>query len=67
MKMKQPARATNGTQAVSLSSGVLEEHRVLGFGEVHGDGEWRINIRPKDYIILGNSELVHLHPNLSLS
>ena len=38
MKMKQPARATNGTQTVSASRGGLEEYRVLGSGEV--SEEW---------------------------
>lgn len=28
-------------------NGNLEEHRVLGFGEVQGDDEWKINVRPK--------------------
>lgn len=49
MQMKWPARATNGTEGrVSQASEGLEEYRVLGFWEVQGHGEWRINIRPRD-------------------
>lgn len=28
-------------------NGNLEEHRDLGFGEVQGADEWKINVRPK--------------------
>ena len=51
--MKRPARATNGTQAGPPRSGGLEGHKVLAFGEVQGDGERSIDVKPKGYLNTG--------------
>lgn len=64
--MKRPARATNGTQAASPSGGGLGEHRVLGFGEVQGHGQWKIDVKPKGYVNTGQFR-IGLFPSRLLS